>query len=249
MSDFYIDFTLPDAIIDTFTSSLEVGRPDLPTVIPTSGTSFTLVDPFTMGKDYEVLKVMKYNPALVPAESELSAIHTRGANPRTIVAVNLNYAEVSDVYLGSDGEYYVATIARLYVPVGSPYFKMYDGNLQENFRTLSLPGSRMYPGKFSVEFEDTFAASVDDFVRFRLATAEEIAGAVANQSKAMGRGWLLNPDGTMSPPDKCFPAHTRIQTSRTTSTAISALRVGDVVLAYDSRADNSRGLSRLGMAG
>jgi len=53
-------------------------------------------------------------------------------------------------------------------------------------------------------------------------------------------GWL---------PEKCFPAHTRIQTSRTTSTAISALRVGDVVLAYDSRADNSRGLSRLGMAG
>jgi hypothetical protein len=40
---------------------------------------------------------------------------------------------------------------------------------------------------------------------------------------------------------KCFPAHTRIQTSRTTSTAISALRVGDVVLAFDARADRGRG--------
>jgi hypothetical protein len=40
---------------------------------------------------------------------------------------------------------------------------------------------------------------------------------------------------------RCFPAHTRIQTSRTTSTAISALRVGDVVLAFDARADRGRG--------
>jgi hypothetical protein len=40
---------------------------------------------------------------------------------------------------------------------------------------------------------------------------------------------------------RCFPAHTRIQTSRTTSTAISALRVGDVVLAFDARADKGRG--------
>ena len=42
-------------------------------------------------------------------------------------------------------------------------------------------------------------------------------------------------------PERCFPAHTRIQTSRTTSTAISALRVGDVVLAFDARADKGRG--------
>ena len=42
-------------------------------------------------------------------------------------------------------------------------------------------------------------------------------------------------------PTRCFPAHTRIQTSRTTSTAISALRVGDVVLAFDARADKGRG--------
>ena len=42
-------------------------------------------------------------------------------------------------------------------------------------------------------------------------------------------------------PTECFPAHTRIQTSRTTSTAISALRVGDVVLAFDARADKGRG--------
>jgi hypothetical protein len=41
--------------------------------------------------------------------------------------------------------------------------------------------------------------------------------------------------------DRCFPAHTRIQTSRTTSTAISALRVGDVVAAFDARADKGRG--------
>ena len=41
--------------------------------------------------------------------------------------------------------------------------------------------------------------------------------------------------------DRCFPAHTRIQTSLTTSTAISALRVGDVVLAFDARADKGRG--------
>jgi hypothetical protein len=40
---------------------------------------------------------------------------------------------------------------------------------------------------------------------------------------------------------KCFPAHTRTQTSRTTSTAISDLRVGDVVAAFDARADKGRG--------
>jgi len=38
-----------------------------------------------------------------------------------------------------------------------------------------------------------------------------------------------------------LPAPTRIQTSRTTSTAISALRVSDVVLAFDARADKGRG--------
>jgi hypothetical protein len=38
-----------------------------------------------------------------------------------------------------------------------------------------------------------------------------------------------------------FPAHTRIQTSRSTSAAMSALRVGDVVLAFDARADRGRG--------
>ena len=37
------------------------------------------------------------------------------------------------------------------------------------------------------------------------------------------------------------PAQTRIQTSRSTSTAISALRVGDVVLGFDARAGKGRG--------
>jgi len=32
-------------------------------------------------------------------------------------------------------------------------------------------------------------------------------------------------------PEKCFPAHTQIQTFRTASTAIYALRTGDIVLA------------------
>lgn len=40
---------------------------------------------------------------------------------------------------------------------------------------------------------------------------------------------------------RCFPAQTRIQTSRTTSTAISALRVGDVVAAFDASADKGSG--------
>ena len=187
------------------------------------------------------MKVIHYSPGLVPSDSDLSVIASRGSIPRTIVAADLNYAEVSEVYRGSDGEYYVATIARLYVPTGFRYFKSYDGNLLENFGTLSLPGSRMYPGEFAVEFGDTFAASNEDFVRFRLATAEEIAYAVASQNNAIDKGWLLNADGTMSPPDKCFPAHTQIQTSRTTSTAISALRLGDIVLSYDSSADKGRG--------
>ena len=47
--------------------------------------------------------------------------------------------------------------------------------------------------------------------------------------------------GDFALPDRCFPAHTRIQTSRTTSIAISALRVGDVVLAFDATADKGRG--------
>ena len=40
---------------------------------------------------------------------------------------------------------------------------------------------------------------------------------------------------------RCFPAHTRIQTSRTTSTVLSALRIGDIVLAFDATADKGRG--------
>lgn len=37
---------------------------------------------------------------------------------------------------------------------------------------------------------------------------------------------------------RCFPTHSRIQTSHT---ILSALRVGDVVLARDARADKGRG--------
>ena len=65
----------------------------------------------------------------------------------------------------------------------------------------------------------------------------------------LGNGYLEHGRSILGPiPDyvndkgaQCFPAHTPIQTSRTTSTAISALRVGDVVLAFDARADKGRG--------
>lgn len=40
---------------------------------------------------------------------------------------------------------------------------------------------------------------------------------------------------------KCFPAHTRIQTSLITSVAISTLSPGDIVLSYDARANKGRG--------
>jgi hypothetical protein len=40
---------------------------------------------------------------------------------------------------------------------------------------------------------------------------------------------------------RCFPASTPIQTSLTTTTPISDLRVGDVVLAFDPCTDNGRG--------
>ena len=53
--------------------------------------------------------------------------------------------------------------------------------------------------------------------------------------------WLFQKFDRMEAGARCFPAHTRIQTTRTTSTAISALRVGDVVLAFDARADKGRG--------
>jgi hypothetical protein len=36
--------------------------------------------------------------------------------------------------------------------------------------------------------------------------------------------------------NQCFPAHTAVLTSLTSSTAISALRVGDIVLSYDQHA-------------
>lgn len=47
--------------------------------------------------------------------------------------------------------------------------------------------------------------------------------------------------GWPADPINCFPANTQIQTSPTTSTAISTLRVGDIVMALDPRADNGRG--------
>jgi hypothetical protein len=40
---------------------------------------------------------------------------------------------------------------------------------------------------------------------------------------------------------RCFPAHTPIQTSLTSTTPISDLRIGDVVLAFDPHTDNGRG--------
>ena len=40
---------------------------------------------------------------------------------------------------------------------------------------------------------------------------------------------------------RCFPAHTRIRTSLTSSVSISALRPGDIVFSYDARANKGRG--------
>ena len=69
-------------------------------------------------------------------------------------------------------------------------------------------------------------------IRFRGDGGRVIQGAFTGEELLKALGPVVS---------RGFPAHTRIQTSRTTSTAISALRVGDVVLAFDARADKGRG--------
>ena len=91
------------------------------------------------------------------------------------------------------------------------------------------------------------ASVVQDIYVLQNATPEEIAGLplyLRPQINNLGLLLKLVPNGVLSrsiDPTECFPAHTAILTSLTSSTAISALRVGDIVLAYDARANNGRG--------
>ena len=129
---------------------------------------------------------------------------------RVTHVVNLQYIELSSTYLGSDGEFYVATISRIYAPDSSnPNGTIYE----ENQGTLMIPGTvsiRREDGEDTF-IGDTHIVEAGDFARIRKATPEEISAAYEYQREAGERGFTLNEDGTWkSSFEYCFLAGTEI---------------------------------------
>ncbi len=105
----------------------------------------------------------------------------------------------------------------------------------------SATGHRMGSLLSALEGGDTpLSASEMDALLRQPSFWEGFLADASHEIRSIEEGWLHEAmrQAAMA---QCFPAHTRIQTSRTTSTAISALRVGDMVLAFDARADKGRG--------
>ncbi|MEO9516492.1 MAG: hypothetical protein ABJH45_09365 [Paracoccaceae bacterium] len=199
------DIPYQDAISTQFERDWAVGRPDLPTVNLPDDFVLTPVEPMSLGKTYEVLIDTKYNPRDVPGDSDVTAVATNQTNPSTITTVTLRYAEVSETYLGSDGNYYVATFTRIYVPADDQYAGQYDGVYQENQGTLSAPGLTSYQiGNDPAIIGDTHATNAGDFARIRSATPEEIAIAQDRRQDAIDNGFVLKPNGTFDSPQSCF---------------------------------------------
>lgn len=96
----------------------------------------------------------------------------------------------------------------------------------------------------AVLLDDISPSQLKDLVRILgVAQSGELINNMADHFKSLGRpdaaAKLVN--DFQEADGQCFPAHTRIQTSPTTTAAISDLRVGDIVMAFDPRADNGRG--------
>ncbi len=225
---------------------MEAGESTLPRVNPPSGTTFTPITPLSEDKVYEVMRDIYYNFRSLPADSDLTVIASRGAIPITQAAVSLRYVELSSVYLGSDGKYYVGTKSALYVPSRSQYENKYNGIYKELDPTLAAPGTNPYTIKDRKEglktiIGSTFVVYLEDFIRFRLATPEEIERSLNYRANAIDRfGFSLNSDGTLSAPNECFPASTLILTGEGKAKPIRDICTGDTVLAFDSTFDLGR---------
>ena len=218
---------------------------------------FTLVpaEPQQATKFYSNQFDVTYDRRLLPDHNDVALVSSKTG--KTIVAGTLRYEEVSAVYEGSDGQYYVGTAGRLFVPHGtSQYEKLYDGPYKDVDPTLWAPGTgalqidRFAPPAIS----GTFAVDPSWFNNVRLATPEEIAAAEAQQQWALDNGFTKNSDGTWTPPNHCFLGDTPIQMwplnpsiqphangsfdeqkvlSQIWQKPISEIQRGDIVVSYD----------------
>ena len=184
------------ALSQVFSTGAGVGRPNLPTVDLPSDFTLVPAEPFASGKTTERQFNLHYHRADIPSDSDLSLIASKGKNPRTLRVVPLRYAEISETYLGSDGEYYVATFTRVYTPAKSapshtPFF--------EHQGTLIAPGQvslNSFEGEPASVVRGTYEVTADEFTSIRRATSQEIAAAEDRREFALENGFELNSDGT-----------------------------------------------------
>lgn len=118
-----------------------------------------------------------------------------------------------------------------------------DKNLQSNLETILKRIDQQQPGVLGVS-PDIISADIALNIRAVLPELHRRFDDTATLHKiflqaykigALQNHWPHDPFG------RCFPAQTQIQTSATTCAPISDLRVGDIVMAFDPRADNGRG--------
>ena len=231
------------------------GVSNLPQVELANDFKLNPATPFAGSKIYEVQTTIKYNvgpgndPNNLPADNEFAAVTTRSDNPRTLVAVDLTYSEVSEIYVGEDGKYYIATFSRIYVAENALGGSRYDGVFDEHFGTLLAPGHRAFPTYDESGFldgqniGDTFEVTASEFLRIREATPNEISETQTRISSAIADGFVLNDDGSWTSPDiLCFSADTEIALADGSNKSIGDIQIGDKVLSYSNNGNLVEGI-------
>ena len=164
--------------------------------------------------------------------------------PDQVLSNLLNEVQDAALRKFQNAQYEIPTLHEA-VPTGLPALTASGGGLTIVIipNTFFLPGTNPDQRYWDIQNSNTVARWIATEMLNRLQQLGYDVGDLPSEPD-LGKGvdlpgWYN--DASDLRMTKCFPAHTRIQTSRTTSTAISALRVGDVVLAFDARADKGRG--------
>jgi hypothetical protein len=107
-----------------------------------------------------------------------------------------------------------------------------DFSLKYEFKNQILNGIPF--SKWTIEQQ---AAYAEEMYYRSIGRSRYGKGITNEQLNAVKDGGLVN----FAVPVKCFPANTAIQTSLTSTKPISEIRVGDVVMSFDPKADGGRG--------
>ena len=199
-----LDIPYPEAIINL--SSVRALQDEFIASNPSTDigdrVEFFPNDPYQYTKNTtDILDILYSRPRLPDNDNGLSY----GNNSQ------LRYSEVTSIYIGSDGNYYVATTGWLYVPAANTRFR---GQYEELDSTLWAPGTGALPptnGSLTKEVLGTYSVTSGAFIDIRLATPEEIAAAQAFRQQAIENGFTLEADGTWSAPStECFGPETPI---------------------------------------